>query len=63
MLDIHADQVFSIGIVNGTFQPVVVSRKMHNVPEKGIYTYDPGAYFGIYQPDTFWLDQTRSNPS
>ncbi|MCB1477800.1 MAG: ABC transporter substrate-binding protein [Tepidamorphaceae bacterium] len=63
MLQIHADEVFSIGIVNGTLQPIVVSDHMHNVPEKGLYTYDPGAYFGIYQPDTFWLDQTSSNPS
>ena len=63
MLKIHADEVFAIGIVNGTSQPIVVSNHLHNVPENGLYTYDPGAYFGIYQPDTFWFDQTSSNPS
>jgi len=25
------------------------------VPEKGIYNWDPGAFFGVYRPDTFWL--------
>ena len=63
MLQIHADQVYSIGIINATFQPIVVTNRMHNVPEKGLYTYDPGSYFGIYQPDAFWLDQTETNPS
>ena len=23
---------------------------------KGIYSWDPGSYFGMYHPDTFWLD-------
>jgi peptide/nickel transport system substrate-binding protein len=26
------------------------------VPEKGILSWDPGAHFGIYHPDTFWVD-------
>jgi peptide/nickel transport system substrate-binding protein len=26
------------------------------VPDKGIYNWDPGAFFGIYRPDHFWLD-------
>ena len=55
MLDINAQQVFSIGIVNGTRQPVVVSNQMHNVPEQGLFAFEPGAFFGIYMPDTFWL--------
>ncbi len=56
MLAIHADQVFTIGIVAGVPQPVVVSRRLHNVPAEGIYNWDPGAHFGIYRPDTFWLE-------
>jgi peptide/nickel transport system substrate-binding protein len=56
MLAIHADQVFTIGLVAAVPQPVVVSNKLKNVPEKGIYNFDPGAFFGIYHPDTFWLD-------
>ena len=55
MLEIRADQVFTIGIVAGVPQPVVVSRRLHNVPVKGIYNWDPGAHFGIYHPDTFWF--------
>lgn len=56
MLDIHADQVTSIGIVQGVLQPVVVRNTLHNVPELGIYSWDPGGHFGIYRPDTFWIE-------
>ena len=57
MLDINAQQVFSIGIVNGTRQPVVVSNQLHNVPEQGLFAFEPGAFFGIYMPDTFWFSE------
>lgn len=57
MLSIYTDQVFSIGIVNGSLQPVVVSNALNNVPEKGFYNWSPGAYFGIYMPDTFWFSK------
>jgi peptide/nickel transport system substrate-binding protein len=33
-----------------------VNRRLHNVPEHGIYNFDPGAFFGLYRPDTFWFD-------
>lgn len=56
MLAIRADQVFTIGIVGGVPQPVVVNEKLRNIPKKGIYNWDPGAHFGIYHPDTFWFD-------
>ena len=56
MLEIRADNVFSIGIVSGVPQPVVVDNRLRNVPEKGIYNWDPGAHFGIYRPDTFWFE-------
>ena len=56
MLQIWADEVFSIGTVAGVLQPVVVSEKLHNVPEEGFYNWDPGAFFGVFKPDTFWLD-------
>lgn len=58
MLQINADQVLSIGIVNSTLQPVVVSRRLRNVPEKGLYSFEPGAFFGLYMPDTFWFADT-----
>ena len=56
MLEIRADNVFSIGIVSGVPQPVVVDARLRNVPEQGIYNWDPGAHFGIYRPDTFWFE-------
>ena len=36
-------------------QPVVVSNRLHNVPVGGVYNWDPGAHFGIYHTETFWL--------
>ena len=56
MLDIRASEAFTIGIVAGVPQPVVVNMKLRNVPKKGIYNWDPGAHFGIYHPDTFWFE-------
>lgn len=55
ILGLHADQVFSIGTVNGTLQPVVTSKTLVNVPEKAIFNFDPGGFFGRYLPDTFWF--------
>ena len=34
---------------------------VRNVPTEGLYSWDPGSYFGIYHPDTFWFD-TRRGP-
>ena len=59
MLEIHRDYMFSIGIVNHVPHPVVVSNYLHNVPQTGFYDISPGAYFGIYKPDTFWFDEVR----
>lgn len=56
ILKLHAEQVFSIGILNAVPQPVVISNKLRGVPEQGLYNWDPGAHFGIYRPDRFWLD-------
>lgn len=61
MLAIHADHVFTIGLVRAVPQPVVVSNDLHNVPEKGIYNWEPGAHFGIHRPDTFWFSEARRN--
>ncbi len=57
MLSIHADQVFTIGTVNEVMQPVVRHAKLQNVPDDGVYTFLPTAYFGIYGMDTFWFDE------
>ena len=55
MLDIWTDQVYTIGLASGVLQPVVISSRLQNVPEKGFYNWDPGAHFGCYRPDRFWL--------
>ncbi len=61
MLRIWADEVFSIGTVAGVLQPIVVNARLRNVPEQGIYNWDPGAYFGVYKPDGFWFDLSEAS--
>lgn len=56
MLAIHAEQQFNIGVVCCVPQPVIKRETLRNVPVKGIYNFDPGAFFGIYKPDTFWFE-------
>ena len=56
MLEIHADQVTSIGLIQGLPQPIVVANRLHNVPLEAVYSWNPGAHFGRYRPDTFWVD-------
>ncbi|HVH76432.1 MAG TPA: ABC transporter substrate-binding protein [Stellaceae bacterium] len=55
MLAIWADKVYTIGLVGGVLQPVVVGDGLRNVPPRGMYNWDPGAGFGMYKPDAFWL--------
>jgi peptide/nickel transport system substrate-binding protein len=57
ILQSNADEVFTIGTVNGIRQPIVVGPKIRNVPKEGYYAWDPGGYIGLYQPDTFWVAQ------
>ena len=54
MLAIRADQVFTIGTVSGALQPVLRSSLMRNVPEEGLYGFEPTSYLGAYLPDTFF---------
>ena len=55
MLSLFTDQVYSIGLVNATLQPVVTTSRLRNIPETGLYGFDPTCYLGVYMPDTFWL--------
>ncbi len=55
MLSLHAEGVFSIGLIAGVPQPVVVNSKLRNLPEEGLYNWDPGSFFGIYHPDALWF--------
>ena len=55
ILEIHADQVYTIGLVAQIPQPIVVSKNLRNVPQEAIFNWDPGAQFGIYRTDSFWF--------
>ena len=55
MLEIHAEQQYTIGVITGVPQPVVARETLMNVPAQGFYNWDPGAFFGMYHPDTFWF--------
>jgi peptide/nickel transport system substrate-binding protein len=59
MLTINASEVFTIGIVHRTRQPVVVSSRLRNVPEQAIFSFEPRAYFGGYLPDTFFFAEDK----
>jgi len=56
MLHIHAQQQYGIGILSEAPQPVVVSKRLRNVPETGIWAFDPGAHFGVHRIDEFYFD-------
>jgi peptide/nickel transport system substrate-binding protein len=64
MLHIQSDEVYTIGLVAGVPQPVVIAERLRNVPDKAVYNFDPGALFGIYKPDRFWLakDEAPARP-
>ncbi|MHB2263998.1 ABC transporter substrate-binding protein [Aliihoeflea sp. PC F10.4] len=55
MLRINADQALRIGIVSDVDQVVVVSNHLKNVPERGVFNWNPGAFFGVYRPDSFFM--------
>ncbi len=57
ILEIHAENVFTIGLIAGVQQPVVVRRTLRNVPKEALFNWDPGAFLGIYNPDLFWLER------
>lgn len=57
MLSIHTEEMLTIGIVSEVRQPVVVKADVENVPDNGIYGWDPGAQFGIHRMDEFWIDR------
>jgi peptide/nickel transport system substrate-binding protein len=54
MLAIHAQQQYGIGILSEAPQPIVVSNRLHNVPEQAIWAFDPGAHFGVHRIDEFF---------
>ena len=59
MLKINSEQMYSIGVLNAVPQPVIINNQLRNVPEIGIYSWEPSSYFGIYKPDSFWFTEAR----
>lgn len=59
MLQIHTDFQYTIGVVTGVKQPVVVSSRVKNVPYEAVYSWEPYAFFGAYRPDSFWLEEKK----
>lgn len=57
MLTIHSDQQFIIGTVSGVMQPIAVKTTLMNVPASGVFSWDPGAQFGMYRMDEFWFSR------
>ncbi len=56
ILEIHAEQVFTLGTVSAIPQPVVVNKRLHNLPKEGVYSWYPGSFFGTYHLDHVWLE-------
>ncbi|HNR25787.1 MAG TPA: argininosuccinate synthase [Methanobacteriaceae archaeon] len=56
-IPLPSEKMYSIGVVTGVFQPIVANRKLMNVPNEGIYNWDPGALIGMYRPESFWMKQ------
>ena len=57
MLAINAENVFNIGTVTRELQPIVVSNRLHNVPEKALFAFRPTSYFGVYRMDEFFFSE------
>lgn len=57
MLRMHADLLPTIGLIAGVLQPVVVSNGLRNLPEDGLWNWDPGSHFGLYGLDYVYWDK------
>ncbi len=55
MSDIWTNEVYTVGLISGVLQPIVATKRLQNLPDEGFYNWDPGAHFGAYRPDRFWL--------
>ncbi|GAB5388537.1 MAG: ABC transporter substrate-binding protein [Alphaproteobacteria bacterium] len=57
MLDICADNVFTIGLVTDVPMPILVNKDLRGVPDMARFNWNPGAFFGIHRMETWWLDR------
>ncbi len=62
ILSINSENIFTIGIIAGTIQPIVHLNNLNNVPTQAIWNWNPGAHFGSYRPDLFWFSNERATP-
>ncbi len=61
MLEIRADSVFTIGTVAKVLQPIVVNKNLRNLPDDGLWNWQPNGYFGVYRADRFWLQNPNAD--
>ncbi|MFI5017244.1 MAG: ABC transporter substrate-binding protein [Dongiales bacterium] len=52
----HIDNLWTIGTVGYYPQPVIISKRMHNVPKTGLLSWDWG-YLARYQPEQFYIKE------
>jgi len=57
ILEINAEQVYTIGFVGQVPQPVVAAASLANIPKEGIWNWEPGAQFGVYRTDSFFFNK------
>ena len=52
----HVENLRTIGTVGNVPQPVIVNKKLRNIPEKGLLSWD-WFYLGLYYPEQFFFKQ------
>ncbi len=57
ILQINADEVYTIGFVGQVPQPIVADKDLANLPKVGVYNWEPGAQFGIYRTESFFYNR------
>ena len=57
MLALNAEYQFTIGTVGGEMQPIVRAGTIRNIPDKGLYSWEPTALLGVYRVEEFWFDR------
>ncbi|MEL6316441.1 MAG: ABC transporter substrate-binding protein [Pseudomonadota bacterium] len=62
-LTIHAEEVYLIGLIAEAPQPVVLSKRLKNAPAEALYSWNPGAQFGVHRPDEWWFDDQPKSAS
>jgi peptide/nickel transport system substrate-binding protein len=55
LLEIHADQLWTVGTVGLGPQPIIISNKLKNVPEKGLWDWGL-RYMKTYNPMQFYME-------